>query len=163
VVKSWVVVLIALAGCAVWRAEGVGVGNNRAGQPAVIREIRFEAKNSGVNDWGPAVFQVTVTLTNTGVKDTTVQVLTSNCGVLVRVYRTPERTGTPIYDAAAGAECYVPALRKTLAPGKSVELASSADGPAIDLETGRYFLNALITPIGHPRVEVQAGEIDVRR
>ena len=139
------------------------MGSHHSGQPAVLRGIEFKAVNGGVNDWGPAVFQVTVTLTNTGTADTTLALLSGNCGVLVRVYRTPDRSGTPVYDAAAGAECYVPALRPTLKPGKSVELASSADGPSIELETGRYFLDAVVTPVGHPRVEIEAGEIDVRR
>jgi hypothetical protein len=156
--------------CAVWRAEGVGVKTNPAGEPAILNGLRFQAVNHGVNDWGAAVFQVRVTVTNTLPRDTTVSLLNGNCAALMRIYRKPDRSDKPLYDANVGAECYVPVLRDKLEPNASVELASAGDGPAIDLKTGRYYLSVLVTPVAPkgsedvpPRIELPAGEIDVRR
>jgi len=156
--------------CATWRAEGVGVHADHAGAPATLNGLRFEAKNGGVNDWGAAVFQVHVTVTNTLPRDTTISLLTGNCAALMRIYRKPDRSDAPIYDAARGAECYVPVLHDKLEPNESVELASAGDGPGVELTTGRYYLSVLVTPVAPkgsedvpPRIELPAGEIDVRR
>jgi hypothetical protein len=159
------------ASCAAWHAEGIGVHVDHRGQPATLNGIQFDARNNGTNDWGPVVTQVRVTVTNTLAHDTTISLLTGNCAALMRVYRTPARTDKPVYDASVGAECYVPILRAKLAPKESVELASAGDGPSINLVTGRYYLSVLLTPVlpkgaeGDPpaRIELPAGEIDVRR
>jgi hypothetical protein len=159
-----------MASCAVWRAEGVGVKAAHAGTPATLNGLRFEAVNNGVNDWGPAVSQVRVTVTNTLPHDTTVKLLSGNCAALIRIYRKPDRSDQPLYDAALGAECYVPLLHQKLAPNASVQLASAGEGPAVELRTGRYYLSVLVTPVAPkegednpPRIELPAGEIDVRR
>jgi hypothetical protein len=156
--------LAGMAGCAIFRAEGGGPGAPRAGPPATLNGIRFEAVNGGVNDWGPAVFQVRVTVTNTLPHDTVLEMLSGNCAAVLRVYRTADRSGEPVYDAARGAECYVPKIRTLLPPDSSLTLASAADGPSLDLPPGRYYLSALVTPVGGaPRIELPAGAIDVRR
>jgi hypothetical protein len=154
----------------VWRAEGVGVRADHAGQAATLNGLRFEAVNNGVSSWGVAVSQVHVTVTNTLPHDTTITLLSGNCAVLMRVYRTPDRSDTPVYDASVGAECYVPLLHHKLAPDASVELASAASGPGIELHSGRYYLSVLVTPVAPkegdenpPRIELPAGEIDVQR
>jgi len=143
---------------------------DHAGAPATLNGLRFQAVNGGVNDWGPAVFQVRVTVTNTLPRDTTIALLNGNCAALMRIYRTPDRSDKPLYDAGRGAECYVPVLRDKMAPNASVELASDGDGPAVQLRTGRYYLSVLVTPaapkgsdVVPPRIELPAGEIDVRR
>jgi hypothetical protein len=160
-----------LTSCAVWHAEGVGVHANHVGPPATLNGIRFEARNNGVNDWGPVMTQVRVTVTNTLPRDTTISFLNGNCAAVMRIYRTSRETDKPVYDANVGAECYVPELRAKLAPNESVELASAGDGPGITLTTGRYYLSVVVTPLlpkGSdadlpPRIELPAGEIDVRR
>lgn len=160
-----------LAACGAWHAEGVGVHASHVGPTATVNGIRFEARNNGVNDWGPVVSQVRVKVTNTLPRDTTVAFLSGNCAAIMRIYRTNRETDTPVYDANVGAECYVPELRSKLAPNESVELVSAPDGPAVNLTTGRYFLSVLVTPVlpkgseadPPPRIELPAGEIDVRR
>jgi hypothetical protein len=159
-----------LTACAIWRSEGVGVKADHGGAPVTLNGIRFEARNNGVPSWGPVVSQVRVTITNTLAHDTTVTFLTGNCAALMRVYHKPDRADTPVYDAAVGAECYVPELRSKLASNESVELASAPDGPGIELRSGRYYLTVLVTPVapkgaeeGPARIELSAGEIDVFR
>jgi hypothetical protein len=100
-----------------------------------------------------------------------VALLNGNCAAVMRIYRTSRETDTPVYDATVGEECYVPELRAKLAPNESVELASAGDGPGVTLTTGRYFLSVVVTPVlpkgseadPPPRIELPAGEIDVRR
>jgi hypothetical protein len=174
--RWWVAVLWAVtcgvtSSCAYWHAEGYGVHANHVGAPATLNGIRFQARNNGVNDWGPVISQVRVTVTNTLAHDTTIVLLSGNCSAIMRIYRRPAETDKPVYDATAGAECYVPELRAKLAPNESVELVTSADGPAVQLTTGRYYLSVLVTPALPkgvdtdlpPRIELPAGEIDVRR
>ena len=166
-----VALALVLSSCASWRAEGVGVKSEPAGAPATLNGLRFEATNGGVNAWGAAVFQVHVKVTNTLPHDTTIALLTGNCAALLRIYRKPDRSDKPLYDAALGAECYAPVLRDKLAPNESAELASAGDGPGVELTTGRYYLSVLVTPVAPkgsedeapPRIELPAGAIEVRR
>ncbi len=128
-------------------------------------DFRLTASNSGANLFGPLEVQVTVTVTNASDHPATLEVLGGNCAALLRIFAHADRAGAPVYDASAGAECYVKPVRERLAPGASYTAQTGRYGPSIDLPAGRYYLSALIVPVDReqPKIEVPAGEIVVRR
>lgn len=128
--------------------------------------ITLHTSNSGVlSSPNPVAVQVTVTVTNTTARDTTLRVLGSNCTVLLRFYKRADRTGPTILDTSGpGVECFGPPIRRKVKAGDSTQFRSPRDGPATELPRGRYWLTALqtwITADGSRRTEIPAGEIVV--
>lgn len=130
-----------------------------------VGDFQYTATNSGANVWGPLEVQVTVTATNTTGHAATLDVLGGNCAVLIRIFRKPDRSGQPLYDAASGAECYVKPVHQRLAAHATYTAQSGRYGPGIDVPSGRYYLSALIVPADREksRIEIPAGEFVVRR
>jgi hypothetical protein len=130
-----------------------------------VGDFQYTAWNSGANVWGPLEVQVTVTATNTTDHTATLDVLGGNCAVLIRIFRKSDRSGSPLYDASSGAECYVKPVRQRLAPHATYTAQSGRYGPGIDIPSGRYYLSALIIPADREqsRIEIPAGEFVVRR
>ena len=130
-----------------------------------VGDFQYTATNGGANVWGPLEVQVTVTATNTTDHTAILDVLGGNCAVLIRIFQKPDRSGTPVYDAAKGAECYVKPVRERVAPHESYKAQSGRYGPGIDIPAGRYYLSALIVPADREksRIEIPAGDFVVRR
>jgi hypothetical protein len=128
-------------------------------------DFQYLATNGGANVWGPLEVQVTVTATNTTEHAATLDVLGGNCAVLIRIFRQPDRSGQPLYDAGSGAECYVKPVHQRLAPHASYTAQSGRYGPGIDIPPGRYYLSALVIPADREkkRIEIPAGDFVVRR
>jgi hypothetical protein len=130
--------------------------------PADLPRLSFNAANSGVlPSANPIAVQVTVTITNTTARDTTLDVMGGNCEVLLRIYRRQNRTGTPVLDTSGpGVECFGPILHPKLGAGQSFTLRSPHDGPAVPLTPHRYWITAMVTfvtPTGSRRLELPAG------
>ena len=130
-----------------------------------VGDFQYAARNSGANAWGPLEVQVTVTATNATDHAATLEVLGGNCAVLIRIFRKADRSGSPLYDAASGAECYVKPVHARLAPHGTYTTQSGRYGPGIDIPSGRYYLSALIIPADREksRIEIPAGDFVVRR
>jgi hypothetical protein len=130
-----------------------------------VGDFQYKATNSGANVWGPLEVQVTVTATNTTDHPATLDVLGGNCAVLIRIFRKSDRSGSPLYDASSGAECYVKPVHQRLAPHATYTAQSGRYGPGIDISSGRYYLSALIIPADREqsRIEIPAGDFVVRR
>jgi hypothetical protein len=128
-------------------------------------DFQYTASNSGANVWGPLEVQVTVTVTNATDKPASLDVLSGNCAVLIRIFANKARTGQPVYDASTGAECYVKPIHERLEPHASYTAQSGRYGPGIDIPSGHYYLSAYIVPADRekPKVEVPAGDFVVRR
>lgn len=128
--------------------------------------LTLHATNSGIlSSPNPIAVQVTVTITNTAARDTTLRLLGSNCTVLLRFYRRSDRTGPTTLDTSGpGVECFGPVIRRKVKAGDSTQFRSPRDGPAVDLPRGRYWLTALVTWItadGSRRTEIPAGQVNV--
>jgi hypothetical protein len=151
----------------------------RAG-PLTLGDFEYRATNSGLKSrWPPASVQVTVTIRNVSTHAATLDALTGNCAVRLRLYRADEVTQAkakdaavnPVFDAAQpGFECYVPELHRRLAAGDTLVLQSAGDGPGIRLPSGRYDVTGVVTVVPSPDtlrrtgphlVEVPAGSIRV--
>lgn len=130
-----------------------------------VGDFQYTAKNSGANVWGPLEVQVTVTATNVTDHPSLMDVLGGNCSVLIRIFKKPDRSGPPLYDASSGAECYVKTVHERVAAHESYTAQSGRYGPGINVPSGRYYLSALIIPADRekPRVEIPAGDFVVRR
>jgi hypothetical protein len=139
-----------------------------------VGDFEYRGSNSGLRSrWPPVVAQVSVRATNVSAHPALLDVLGGNCAVRLRIYASHAGTGPagPVFDATQqGFECYVPLLRRPLAPGQSITLQSAADGPGLNLRPGRYDLAGVITVVPPPdslrhhgahRVEVPAGSIRV--
>jgi len=130
--------------------------------PADLPELSFSATNAGVLPSAtPVAVQVTVTITNTTSRDTTLNIMDGDCEVLLRVYRRRNRSGTPVLDTSGpGVECFGPIIHPKLGAGQSTTLHSPRDGPAVPLPPHRYWITALVTfvtPKGGRRLELPAG------
>lgn len=84
------------------------------------------------------------------------------CPVMLRLYRTPERTGEPAWDEARGIQCMEDPTPFSLAPGETRELETWVETRRIlfpQTEQGRYHVGAVVRLGGQP-VEVPAGEAE---
>jgi hypothetical protein len=123
--------------------------------------LRFEATTAVLRSF-PAQLSTTVTATNTSAQAQTVE-MPGGCTVLLRAYRTPERTGAPAWDQGRDAVCTLQLLVQEYAPGESKQYHGRATAVEIlgdSLPNGRYYLTALLRPAGGA-VEVPAGEADL--
>jgi len=88
------------------------------------------------------------------------------CVVLLRAYRSEDRSGQPAWDPMRGSLfCTMILVEFTLSPGESREFQATASAPEIlgdSLPAGRYFFTALLRPNGGT-VEVPAGQADLQR
>lgn len=103
-----------------------------------------------------------------------VEVVSSACAMWVRLYRTPEREGLPVWDQRASyaahtkraveeGECEADGDRFVLEPGESVWLKVAGVWPermGETLEAGRYYVTAYVPLVGRT-VVLAAGEVDV--
>jgi hypothetical protein len=159
--RIWLLPLI-LTACVRHTNANPAPSSNKA---VSVGDFQYTATNGGANVWGPLEVQVTVTATNSTNKPASLDVLGGNCAVLIRIFRKPDRSGQPLYDAASGAECYVKPVHQRLAPHASYTVQSGRYGPGIDIPPGRYYLSALIIPADREktRIEIPAGDFVVRR
>jgi hypothetical protein len=132
--------------------------------PITVGDLSFAGSNNGPSPTQPLAVQVVVTIKNTSDHPAVLDVLGSNCAVLLRVFDRADRGGAPVYDASQGIECYVPTVHKRLAPGETYTTQSGRYGPNVDFQPGHYYLSAYIIPADRalPRIEVPAGEMIVR-
>ncbi len=110
----------------------------------------------------PVQLHTTVTLTNTSDAPRTVE-LPGGCPVLLRAYRTADRTGEPAWDQERDIVCTQQLLIVTLAPGESREVegrATAVDILGDSLPNGRYHLAAVVRP-DRRRIELPAGEAEL--
>jgi hypothetical protein len=141
------------------------VDPSTATRPVTDGDFQYSASNSGPNAWGPLEVQVSVRITNATDHPATLDVLGGNCAVLIRIFDNKKRSGKPVYDASAGAECYVKPVHERLAAHETYTAQSGRYGPHIDIAPGRYYLSAYIIPVDREKskIDVPAGEILVRR
>jgi hypothetical protein len=146
--------------------------HHTSGSPALaatnavtVGDFQYIAKNGGANVWGPLQVQVTVTATNMTDRPASMDMLGGNCAVMIRIFQSPDRGGTPLYDASKGAECYVKPVHTRVPAHESYTTQSGRYGPGIDIPPGRYYLSALVVPADRekPKIEIPAGDFVVRR
>jgi hypothetical protein len=91
---------------------------------------------------------------------------TGGCRVLLRVYRSAGRTGTPAWDQERVVGCTMEIVEERIGPGQSREYTagniSAAEILGDSLPNGRYFLVAAFLKDGQ-RVPLEAGEADLAR
>jgi hypothetical protein len=113
----------------------------------------------------PARLQAQVRLTNTSDEPVEIR-FPDGCVVLLRAYRSEDRSGQPAWDPMRGSLfCTMILVEFTLSPGESREFQATASAPEIlgdSLPAGRYFFTALLRPNGRA-VEVPAGQADLQR
>jgi hypothetical protein len=145
--------------------HGHATTNPTTAKAVTVGDFQYTATNSGANAWGPLEVQVTVMATNVTDRPAPIDVLSGNCAVLIRIFKKPDRSGKPLYDAASGAECYVKPVHERVAPHASYTAQSGRYGPGIDIPSGRYYLSALIIPADREktRIEIPAGDFVVKR
>jgi hypothetical protein len=104
-----------------------------------------------------------VTVTNGSATDE--QVAYGGCWASIRLFPTPDRSGTPSYDSGLGsAGCAPSETHVTLAPGESTDLVGFIDLSAIvasGLPQGHYYVSILVSPNGSS-TPIAAGEIDIQ-
>src|SRR5947207_12004436 len=114
------------------------------------RSLSFEGRST-VSPTPPMDVQTVVTVRNIG--DKTMQISTSTCGHPITAFRTPERTGTPVWQAydPAVVFCYANASVATLAPGDYYDFRFTGTIPS-SLHSGVYYLavniNGKLVPAG---------------
>jgi hypothetical protein len=85
------------------------------------------------------------------------------CVLLLRAYRTPERTDQPAWDQQRETMCAQMLVQQRLEPGQTFEHQTQVSAAEIlgdSLPPGRYYLTALVRPEGQA-VELLAGEADL--
>ena len=160
--RSVIVGLVALA-AACSKAERTVDPENLLANPDVRVEegIQYKAETAILESF-PVQLATTVKLTNTGNSPRQVT-FPDGCVVLIRAYRTAERTGEPAWDQSRVVACTMALVEVALAPGESREFQARTDAGLIlgdSLPDGRYYFSALLRPDGRA-LEVPAGEADL--
>lgn len=152
---------LACAACAPAPAPAPQDGAPGGSSSSYQGPLRFQASTAVLRSF-PAQLSTTVTATNTSNQAQTVE-MPGGCTVLLRAYRTPERTGAPAWDQQRDTACTLQLLVEQYAPGQSRQYHGRATAVEIlgdSLPNGRYYLTALLRPAGGT-VEVPAGEADL--
>lgn len=128
----------------------------------VVNGVGFSAQTLFLESF-PVQLAPSITLHNESDEPAEV-VFPDGCVVLLRVYRTPARTGEPAWDQARTTGCTAALVEVELAPGESRDL-QGAIVPAQtilgdSLPNGRYYLAVLVRPGGGEYV-LAAGEGDL--
>ncbi len=113
----------------------------------------------------PVQLRSIVTVENRTSDEVTIT-LPDGCAVLLRAYRTADRTGDPAWDESRAVACTMALQEIVLAPGAAKELTGSTISAAHilgdSLPAGRYYLTAVVRPNGQ-LVEMEAGEADLAK
>lgn len=112
----------------------------------------------------PVQLATTVTAANIGRRPAAIE-FTDGCPVLLRAYRTPDRTGAPAWDQAHDTFCTMAIQNFTINPGESRRFTTQADAREIlgdSLPNGRYYLTAVLRKSGGA-LELAAGEAGLAR
>jgi hypothetical protein len=122
--------------------------------------LRYQASARKLEDVEPPQLRVVVTVTNDSEEPRTLRV--KGCTVLLRAYRSPERSGTPAFFEAAnpGWECAENGQEIVLAPGSSRALETSVDVYRVledENPEGHYYFTVLLRRDDHA-LELPAGE-----
>lgn len=152
--------VLALGACAPRADDGLQPGGGAA-QARVVDGIAYRAETR-VMESHPVQLHTTATVTNTTQQAREIE-FPDGCTVLIRAYRTAERSGAPAWDQQRVAVCTMAIQIVRLAPGESREFGMHAGAAEIlgdSLPAGRYYLTALLRPDGD-RVEVPAGEAEL--
>jgi hypothetical protein len=122
----------------------------------------ISASTAAVRDPQPRV-RYAVTVTNGSAADE--QIAYGGCWASIRLFPTPDRSGTPRYDSGlGGAGCTSSETRLTLPSGQSIDLVGYVDVAAIvasGLAGGHYYVSILVSPNGSA-TPIAAGEIDIQ-
>lgn len=129
----------------------------------MVGEIRYQAETA-ILESHPVQLRTTVSVTNTGARPDTLE-MPGGCPVLLRAYRDPARTGTPVWDQARNTACTLQLLYLDLAPGQTRAFEGRATAHDIlgdSLPNGRYYLTAVLRPENQV-VELEAGDTELVR
>lgn len=127
----------------------------------VVDGVTYAAETAILETF-PVQLRTRVTLTNRGTARQQVE-LPGGCTVLLRAYRSADRSGSPAWDQSRQAVCTMQLLLLDLEPGESAEFQGRADAREIlgdSLPAGRYYLTAVLRPNGK-EVELAAGEAEL--
>jgi hypothetical protein len=135
---------------------------------AVVEGITFRASTSTLAS-PPAAVQTTITATNTS--DRRVELwIAKACQVLLRVHRTPDRSGPAVWDRrrwlqATNTACPLALTRLTFAPGETRELKAITEVQEIvgdSLPRRQYYFSAIVQ-LSPEHVVLSAGDAELRR
>jgi hypothetical protein len=122
------------------------------------------ASTAAVRDPSPRI-RYTVTVSNGS--DSQEQIEYGGCWAVVRLFATPDRSGTPVYESAGAASGCLSAASATivmLEPGQSTDLVGYIDMAAImrsGIAAGHYYVSVLVSPNGSA-TPIAAGEVDIQ-
>lgn len=136
---------------------------SRQGAPVIEGDLQYHA-DTAIMESFPVQLAATVTAENIGSRPAALE-FPDGCAVLLRAYRTPERTGTPAWDQERETFCTMAIQRFTINPGESRQFTVRTDARQIlgdSLPNGRYFLTAVLRKAGWT-LELHAGEADLAR
>lgn len=137
--------------------------NLQQGAPLTEGDLRYVAETSIMESF-PVQLATTVKIENIGSKPASVE-FANGCPVLLRAYRTPDRTAQPAWDQAREVFCTQAIQVITIMPGESREFTTRTDAAQIlgdSLPNGRYFLTAVVNKTGWP-LQLEAGAVDLAR
>lgn len=127
----------------------------------VVNGIAYRLE-SRVAETFPVTLYADLTMEN--VADQAVEVTFPDaCVLLLRAYRSDDRTAEPAWDQQRGAMCAQALVRHRLSPGETEQHGTRVDAGEIlgdSLPDGRYYLTAFIRPDGR-EVEIDAGSVEL--
>jgi hypothetical protein len=119
--------------------------------------VRYTSEPSVVTET-PLVLVDTVVLTN--VSQHSASVTYSGCVVLMRAYRSADRSGAPVYDQANEEACLAYVARLGLAPGASATFVGSLSGAGLQaagVPPGHYWFASVVL-VNDTKIELAAGD-----
>lgn len=135
----------------------------RQGTPVTEGDLQYVAETAIMESF-PVQLATSVTVANVGSRPAALE-FPDGCPVLIRAYRTPDRTGTPAWDQAHETFCTMAIQHFTINPGESRKFTARTDARQIlgdSLPNGRYFLTAMLRKTGWT-LELPAGEVELAR
>lgn len=137
--------------------------SSRQGSIMTEGDLRYVAETAIMESF-PVQLATTVTASNVGSRPAALE-FPDGCPVLLRAYRTADRSGRPAWDQANETFCTMAIQQFTINPGESRRFTTRTDAREIlgdSLPNGRYYLTAVLRKSGGP-LELTAGEADLAR
>lgn len=158
--RTWTIALAAGAQAACTGAREP-VQPDPASEVRVFESVEYRAETQVMESF-PVQLRTRATVTNRAGRTAEV-VFPDGCVVLLRAYRSPERSGPPAWDQAGAVGCTMALVEVALAPGEAREFSTGASARDIlgdSLPDARYYFTAVLRP-GGTEVEVAAGDAEL--